>query len=338
VLNEYVSILNWTNRISLRWMVSRMRKHPESPDAWTELARQFLAHIEGVRRYSPHTVRSYAADLAQFHAWAAANGLPETPTELRPEDFHRYASHLAEEYAPATTRRKLDVLSSFFRHLSDLGIVRTNPLNQVPRPKRAQTIPSIPTVHECKQLLAACRSPREKTVFLVLMTCGLRKSELAGLTVEDLADDLSLIKVNGKGRKQRLVPVPPQTQQALREYLADRDPPSGPLILNKVGRAIGSTSLQRLFHQVVRRAGLAGHAWSIHTMRHCFATQMLRSGCDLPTLQELLGHASLQATARYLHADTKVKGEAVARWAVQLTDDQQAAASSVEPNRAGEVG
>jgi site-specific recombinase XerD len=299
------------------------------------LTSEFLVHIERVRRYSPHTVRSYAADLAQFRVWAAANGLPDTATDLQPEHFHRYASHLANLYAPSTVRRKLDCLSSFCNYLCALGAIPANRVATVPRPKRAQTIPSIPTIDESRHLLAACRSPRERAVLLLLMTCGLRKAELMALTVEDVAEDFASVTVTGKARKQRRVPLPPQTRRAICDYLADRHIRAGPLILNRVGKAIGSTSLQRLFRRIVRQAGLDGRGWTIHTMRHCFATQMLRAGCDLPTLMELLGHGSLEASLTYLRADPGLKADAVARWATQLMGDPQAGAPAVVPDARG---
>lgn len=292
--------------------------------ALAELAGEFLIYLERVRRYSPATIISYGADMKQLGRWLADRGLPDSPLDLEPAIFHDYASHLAGRYAPATVRRKLDCLSSLYRHLVAIGRLTVNPLTTVPRPKRSRRIPAIPTPDECRQIIEACATPRERLVLLLLLTTGVRRAELIGLDCEDLAPDCCSMTVLGKGSKQRVLPLPPVTREVSRTYLAERPEPVGPLILNRAGKRLGATSLRRLFSRVVRRAGFGDRSWHLHTMRHCFATNALRTGCGLPELRELLGHDSAEAVLAYLHADAAVKQGAVARWADELTADMTA--------------
>ncbi len=297
-----------------------------------DLAKEFLIFLKTVRHYSPATVCAYGADLGQFGRWLADNGRPDAPLDLRPADFHAYAAHLAAHYAPATVRRKLDAISSLYRHQVATGRLTINPLATVPRPQRSRKIPAIPTPDECRRILAACVTPRERAVMLLLITTGIRRGELISLNCEDLAPDLSSMTVTGKGNKQRCLPLPPVTREALRTYLAERPEPGGPLILNQANRRIGTTSLRRLFAQVVRRAGFAEREWTMHTMRHLFATRMLRSGCGLPELRELLGHESGEAVLAYLHSDPATKQRSVARWADELTAEAANAAPMAATN------
>lgn len=300
------------------------------------LAREFLTYLERVRNYSPATLSAYSGDLKQLGTWLADNGLPDAPLDLQPVDFHNYASYLAVHYAPATVRRKLDAISFFYRHLVATGRLTVNPLATVPRPKRSRKIPIIPTPDECRRILAACATPRERLILLLLTTSGIRRSELIGLNWDDLAPDGRSMTVSGKGGGQRCLPLPPVTREALRTYLAELPEPRGPLILNKAGRRLGAISLRRLFARVVRRAGFAERGWSLHTMRHLFATSMLRSGCGLPELRELLGHDSAEAVLAYLHADAATKLSSVARWADELTADAVGAAPTPATGEEGE--
>lgn len=307
-----------------------------APLGLDHLASDFLTYLERVRNYSPATVCAYAADLGQFGRWLADNGLPDAPLDLQPVDFHNYASYLATHYAPATVRRKLDAISSLYRHLVATGRLTVNPLATVPRPKRSRKIPTIPTPDECRRILAACATPRERLILLLLTTSGIRRSELIGLNCEDLAPDLGSMRIAGKGDKQRCLPLPPVTREAIRTYLAELPEPRGPLILNKTGRRLGATSLRRLFARVVQRAGFAERGWSLHTLRHVFATNMLRSGCGLPELRELLGHSSGEAVLAYLHADAATKQSSVARWADELTADAVGGAPTPATGEEGE--
>lgn len=146
---------------------------------------------------------------------------------------------------------------------------------------------------------------------MLLLTTGLRRSELLSLRRVDLSSDLSELRVVGKGNRERAVPIPAQTRKALHEYLTQQPEPSEYLFPNRVGRQMGTTTFARMFRRIVARAGLAGSGITPHSLRHAYATQLLHSGVDIKTVQELLGHADLSTTSRYLHSDAHTKQAAV---------------------------
>lgn len=146
---------------------------------------------------------------------------------------------------------------------------------------------------------------------MLLLTTGLRRSELLSLRRVDLSSDLSELRVVGKGNRERAVPIPAQTRKALHECLTQQPEPSQYLFPNRVGRQMGTTTFARIFRRIVARAGLAGSGITPHSLRHAYATQLLHSGVDIKTVQELLGHADLSTTSRYLHSDTHTKQAAV---------------------------
>lgn len=277
-------------------------------------AEEWLAHLRTVRGYSTLTLRAYRADVRQLSDFLQERQNQVDITSLEPRILYRWATQLGERYAPATVRRKLDAVSSLMTHLRNLGLIASNPLATIPRPRRKRKIPDPPTVVECQQLLGACQTSRERAVIGLLIFCGLRKSELIGLDRTDLAADLSQLSVRqAKGGDQRLVPTCQEARAVLRSYLDEQPQTDSPLICNKIGRRMGSTSLQRLFKRIVRRAGLEKRSLTIHSLRHSFASQLLRAGVNLRSIQMLLGHRSIASTEQYLHVAQQDQRDAVER-------------------------
>lgn len=288
----------------------------------------WLEYLSKVRGYSPLTLRAYRSDLRQLVGFLQERGQSAVLTELRPPVLYQWAVWLGEQYAPATVRRKLDVVSSLMNHLRNLGIIERNPLATIPRPKRQRKIPSVPSPEECRRLLAACRRPAERVVLALLIFCGLRKAELIGLDRNDVAQDLGALTIRqGKGGHQRVIPLCQSVRDILCEYLQLHPGSEGPLVCNRVNKRLGSTSLQRLFKRVAKRAGLAERGLTLHSLRHGFATQLVTAGVNLRSVQQLLGHRSLTSTQQYLHLDQHMQEEAVGKLEARL---QGGLASRVE--------
>jgi site-specific recombinase XerD len=280
----------------------------------------FLDFLSKVRGYSPLTIKAYSSDLKQLTASLAQAGVTD-PARADTTHLYDYARALAERHQPATVRRKLDSASSYYRHLVNTGALSRNPVALVPRPRRSRRIPHPPNPDQCRQLLRAGRTLREKTTIALLLTLGVRKAELIGANRSDLSPDLSALRIRGKGDRERVVPVPPATGRLLRQYLENEHPGTEPLVTSFAGTRLGRTALQRMFRRLVKRAGLQDTGLTIHSCRHGFATNLLVIGCDVATLAALLGHASPTTTLGYLHSDPSRQAHAVAGWGEALLGD-----------------
>ena len=169
-----------------------------------------------------------------------------------------------------------------------------------------------------QRLLAATQKPWQRALVMLLVFTGIRRSEAAGIQLEDLDLERGLLLVRGKRDKQRVVPLTPETVAALQEYLACRRPtPSRALFITRQGEALASPgrAINRMLERILRRAGLADQGITPHKLRHTFATHLICNGVDVRTVQELLGHADLQTTGKYLHSDTRTKQAAVGKLA-----------------------
>ena len=303
---------------------------------------QFLEYQRSYRSHSPLTVSTYRCDLGQFCSWLLGRlgRLPE-PNAVTRELIMQWTVTLAG-LAPASVCRKVSVLSSFFSFLADLGELAANPARRIPLPKPASRIPNAISEEEAQQLIGAAACPFERAMLLLMLTAGLRRSEVGAIRLEDVKLDDGLLLVRGKGAKQRMVPLMPQTAQAIRDYLSVRPETDQPyatsrsdenaalrgtslrlrgrrssamadevVFLSPQGQRLAADYINRTLRRILARSGLAKRI-TPHMLRHTFATHLVRNGVDVRTVQELLGHADLETTANYLHSDTRAKETAVA--------------------------
>ncbi|MGC8540724.1 MAG: tyrosine recombinase XerC [Phycisphaerae bacterium] len=232
------------------------------------------------------------------------------------EDVRRYLQHMREHnYSKATVARKLATLRSFFKFLNKRGLTGNNPMLSIRTPKLDKRLPKFMTEEQVTRLL---RTPddsdilgsRDKAMLEVIYSSGLRVSELVGLNVDDLDAVGGVLKVRGKGKKERVSPVGQTAIAALTKYMDQRktimtqDSPDAPLFINKHGQRLSTRSVRRKLDKYLIEAHLDPDI-SPHTLRHSFATHMLNHGADLRVVQELLGHQSLSTTQIYTHLTTK---------------------------------
>jgi site-specific recombinase XerD len=230
--------------------------------------------------------------------------------------------------APLTVRRKLTAIASFYHYLQDTGHAVLNPARGLPLPKVTQCFATCLTAEQATVLLEAAHTPWHRAMLALLLFAELRRSEVAAITLDDLDMENTRLLVRGKGAKQRVVPLTPPVVEAIRDYLRCRpQTESQHLFVSRVGgHPLHARVAGRMLQHVLQRAGLGEEHITPHRLRHTFATYLIRSGVDVRTVQELLGHADLQTTARYLHSDTRTKQAAVGRLAV-------ASAASASPQR-----
>jgi site-specific recombinase XerD len=296
-----------------------------------DLLMEDLARRDAAER----TRRAYRVDLEQFASWAAEQGL--APGALGPKAVRRYVARLTEHGAAASTSaRKLAAMRALFQSQREHGRIAENPADLVSTPRRGSPLPRVLSAREAAGLLDAIPGDgplelRDRAMFELAYACGLRAEELVTLKVIDVDHDGEQLRVEGKGRKTRFVPVGEPAMKALREYL-DRargalasEPRAGNrrseaedvLFLSKTGRPLGTSDVRRRLRRWTARAGAvaerAGGAISPHALRHSFATHLLDGGADLRSIQELLGHASVSSTQIYTRVESARLKSAYAR-------------------------
>ena len=284
----------------------------------------FLSWLRVEKNFSPATIRAYAADLGQFARFCAGHepvrgdAAPTPPPVIDPalvtlRTVRGFLGALsARGLKTASLGRKLAALRSFFRFLNREGLLQGNPARPIPSPKKSKSLPAVLTVDEASRLLETPggppRSPlRDRALLELLYSSGLRVSELTGLDLEDLDLRGGSVRVRGKGRKERIVPVGRKAVAAVQAYLAHerRDGGAGAaaIFLNvRDGGRLSTRSVHRLLGARALRQGWRKKI-SPHALRHSFATHLLEGGADLRAIQEMLGHQSLSTTQRYTHLD-----------------------------------
>jgi integrase/recombinase XerC len=265
----------------------------------------FLRHLEGARGASAHTVRAYAGDLGELDVFLRQERLGG----LIDADARALRAWLAwlhrRGLAPTSVARRLAAVRSCFRFLVRRGLRRDNPARDLRGPRRPLTLPSFLPKDEARDLLdrphagtAAAR--RDRALLELLYASGLRVSECCGLDLADLERTQGLVRVFGKGGRERVVPVGDAALDALEAWVAVRGPAPGPLFRNARGARLDPRSARRIVRREARAAGITRRV-SPHTLRHSFATHLLGEGADLRAIQELLGHRRLSTTQRYTH-------------------------------------
>ena len=276
----------------------------------------FLDYLTYERNVSPNTIIAYREDLESFTAFLCNDyfTLGRDLLELRRVDHlavRAYLAHLSRrKLSRSSVARHLSALRTFFKWLVREGAVEANPARTVATPKREKHLPSVMQPSDVALLLEQADTSvtlglRDAAWLELMYASGLRISELVGIDVDDLELRSRLVKVHGKGSKERIVPFGSKAETALRAYLAVRgelasDPEEQAVFVNYRGKRITTRSVRRLFDGYLRDASLRSGI-SPHTMRHSFATHLLNAGADLRAIQELLGHASLSTTQKYTH-------------------------------------
>jgi len=278
------------------------------PTRTDDVLTAYAAHLRTARNVSPHTLRAYLSDVRQFLALGGA------PARVTADTIRHWLRTLDGTTARTSIARKLAAIRGFFRFLTDTGRLHTDPSLDVATPKTRRKLPAHLTLDDVDRLLAAPAAntllgQRDRAILELLYSSGLRVSELTGLDWDDIDDDAALVRVLGKGRKERVVPVGRPALRALAAYRAacaaeGQAVASGSVFRNARGGRLTSRSVARSMERHVLVSGTTTKA-TPHALRHTFATHLLGAGADLRAIQELLGHASLSTTQRYTHVDLR---------------------------------
>lgn len=282
-----------------------------------EAVRAFMTFLDVERGASRETLRNYASDLRQFVSFmtAGASGIrPVDPAAVQSDSVRAYLQWLDRKREKRTSlARKLACLRSFFRYLQREGVVPRNPAEDLRTPKQPKQLPRVLTKDEAQALMelpgaATGLSLRDRAILETLYSTGARVSEVVGINVEDLSAKEGLVRLQGKGRKERVVPIGEVAVEAIRQYrIWLNSTPSiqhsglkkAALFRNSRGGRLTARSVARIVARYSR--ALLGGPVGPHTLRHSFATHLLDEGADLRAIQEMLGHASLSTTQKYTH-------------------------------------
>jgi site-specific recombinase XerD len=292
----------------------------EPSRSWRRALAGYDAELSA-RHSSAHTRRAYAADLRELAEWASARRLD--PGAISYRALRGYAAALGQRSLDrATVARKLAAARGLFDHLRRRREVASNPAELLPNPRTSSRLPRVLAPDQMRALLeripaAGPLQLRDRAMLEIAYSSGLRCSELVALDLDSVDFDAETVRVSGKGRKERVVPLGEHAQAALRRYL-DRgrhallaEPAERALLLSKSGRRLSPSDVTRRLDLWVREAAIAGRV-SPHALRHSFATHMLEGGADLRAIQELLGHASISTTQVYTRVEPSRLREAYA--------------------------
>ena len=315
---------------------------------------KYLQYLQSVRNSSPHTIVNYGNDLEQFVAYLSPPGTQPPPLrKITHQVIREFVGHLHEQgLEKSSVARKLAALRSFFKYCAREGMIKESPARLVPTPKLPKRIPSVLSAEEMNDFLngLGAMTPgsaggtlpprkgdgaphgkktaagerlllcRDRALLELLYAAGLRVSELTGLNLEDMEQNERILRVRGKGNKERIVPYGTKAQEALDKYWPVREqlllqgsatggtrkaaPHTNAVFLNYAGRRLTQRSVGRIVKKYVK---LVNVNWDLHphSLRHAFATHLLADGADLRAIQELLGHQSLSTTQKYTHASIR---------------------------------
>jgi integrase/recombinase XerD len=294
----------------------REEAQAQPTERYEALVLDFLAHLEFERGLSRNTLAAYRTDLLQFGRFLAERGRDATSAE--PNDLSDFLADLAQgdgngrpPCSTATVHRKAACLRSFYRHLRREEAVDDDPAARLETPRRGKKLPEVLSYGEVQRLLAQPRGDdpvtvRDRALLELMYASGLRASETIALEASDVDLEHGIVRARGKGSKERLVPVGGKAVAAVRVYLRAgrpklvRAPEERKLFLNFRGGPLTRQGLYKIVLRNAESAGL-GDRMSPHTLRHSFATHLLAGGCDLRSVQEMLGHADLSTTQLYTH-------------------------------------
>lgn len=295
-------------KISLTKMSSNKKLHLQELE-------QFIEFLQAEKNASPNTISAYRRDVRDFLLFYGAEVKKISPS---PMDIRKWLAAMNKKgLKRSSISRKLSSLRTYFRFLKRIKILYHNPAEPVTFPVKSKPLPNNLTVDEMATLLKEAsgqkfKGLRDRAILELLYSTGIRIGELTGLNIRDISLSPEMVKVKGKGQKERVVPFGSTARNTIEAYLPERlkvlkktnrlEEPA--LFLNRSGKRLTSRSIQRLVSSLSLTAGLNSHV-TPHTFRHSMATHLLEAGADLRSIQELLGHASIATTQKYTHLDIK---------------------------------
>ena len=281
---------------------------------WDSGFENFKNYLKLERGLSNNSIKSYEYDLILFKKFLIANKINDTPINCKPETIKNYLYKSFSDKKSISQARSISAIKSFFNYLIFEGYIKDSPISNIESPKQEKKLPKVLTEEEIKKLINSIDlnhdfGQRNKTIIEILYGTGIRVSELINLKLSNIFFKENIIKVIGKGNKERFVPLGEIASNELKIYINNRNrmkidsKSSDILFLNRYGRGLTRSMIFKIISDASKRVGLDKKI-SPHTLRHSFATHLIKNGADLRTIQMILGHESITTTEIYTHLDT----------------------------------
>ena len=292
---------------------------------WDKLIKNFKNYLKIERNLSQNTITSYLFDLQKLNIFLQENNFSSNPSHIKESTLKKFVYKISKEIKPSSQARIISGLKRFFDFLILENILNENPLENIETPKIGSKLPTTLTVKEIDKLIDSIdikskNKIRNKAIIEILYSCGLRVSELITLKVSDLYFNESIIKVTGKGNKERFVPISKGAINYIEKYLNEirifqkiKKGSEDTLFLNERGSGLSRVMIYIILNDLKIKAEI-NKKIGPHTLRHSFATHLLENGADLITIQNMLGHENIVTTERYLHVNRKHLVESISKY------------------------
>lgn len=292
---------------------------------WDKLIKNFKNYLKIERNLSENTITSYLFDLQKLNIFLEENNFSSNPSYIKESTLKKFVYKISKEIKPSTQARIISGIKRFFDFLILENILNENPLQNIETPKIGSKLPTTLTVKEIDKLIDSIdikskNKIRNKAIIEILYSCGLRVSELITLKVSDLYFNESIIKVTGKGNKERFVPISKGAINYIEKYLNEirifqkiKKGSEDTLFLNERGSGLSRVMIYIILNDLKIKAEI-NKKIGPHTLRHSFATHLLENGADLITIQNMLGHENIVTTERYLHVNRKHLVESISKY------------------------
>lgn len=291
---------------------------------WEKLVQEFKNYLKIERNLSDNTISSYLFDLKKFYFFLSKNNIDTNPLKIKKSTLKEFIYHISKQVQPSTQARMISGLKRFFEYLILENLIEENPLQNIETPKIGRKLPETLSVEEIDLIIKNINTKsknklRNTALIEVLYSCGLRVSELITLKISDLFFDESVIKVTGKGNKERFVPISKEAINYVNKYLDEernlkkiKKGNVDTLFLNERGSGLSRNMIYIILDQLKKKANIKKKIGP-HTLRHSFATHLIENGADLITIQKMLGHENIVTTERYLHVSKKHLVESISK-------------------------
>lgn len=292
---------------------------------WDKLIKNFKNYLKIERNLSENTITSYLFDLQKLNIFLEENNFSSNPSYIKESTLKKFVYKISKEIKPSSQARIISGIKRFFDFLILENILNENPLENIETPKIGSKLPTTLTVKEIDKLIDSIdikskNKIRNKAIIEILYSCGLRVSELITLKVSDLYFNESIIKVTGKGNKERFVPISKGAINYIEKYLNEirifqkiKKGSEDTLFLNERGNGLSRVMIYIILNDLKIKAEI-NKKIGPHTLRHSFATHLLENGADLITIQNMLGHENIVTTERYLHVNRKHLVESISKY------------------------
>ena len=292
---------------------------------WDKLIKNFKNYLKIERNLSKNTITSYLFDLQKLNIFLEENNFSSNPSHIKESTLKKFVYKISKEIKPSSQARIISGIKRFFDFLILENILNENPLENIETPKIGSKLPTTLTVKEIDKLIDSIdikskNKIRNKAIIEILYSCGLRVSELITLKVSDLYFNESIIKVTGKGNKERFVPISKGAINYIEKYLNEirifqkiKKGSEDTLFLNERGSGLSRVMIYIILNDLKIKAEI-NKKIGPHTLRHSFATHLLENGADLITIQNMLGHENIVTTERYLHVNRKHLVESISKY------------------------